>query len=183
VILRVQPMGDIARSSVEEAAGSARNHFGFEIEVADPVPALDAAWDARRLQFQSVLFMRALAAMPSNGAVRVLGITACDLFIPALTFVFGQAQLDGVLSLVSVARLRQGFYGLPEDPELFRVRTRKEVAHELGHTLGLTHCSNRECAMSLSTTIYQVDAKHDRFCEACRHQIDRRLGALELGKP
>jgi archaemetzincin len=179
VILRLQPMGEIDPGAVEIAAVSARDHFGFEIEVADPVPDVDFAWDARRLQYQSVLFMRSLAALPQDRAARLLGVTACDLFIPALTFVFGQAQLDGPLALVSLARLRQGFYGLAEDPELLRIRIRKEVAHELGHTFGLTHCSDRGCTMSLSTTIFQVDAKHDRFCDACLHHIIRRIAALE----
>ena len=175
MILRVQPIGELTRATVDAVAASAREHFGFEIQIAGPILAIDDAWDSRRLQYQSVLFMRTLASLPAGPAVRVLGITECDLFIPALTFVFGQAQLDGVLALVSVARLRQNFYGLPEDPELFRVRTRKEVAHELGHTLGLIHCPDRGCAMSLSTTIYQVDAKQDRFCGACRHLIGERM--------
>jgi archaemetzincin len=175
----MQPIGDVAPGAVEAAASSASDHFGFAVEISDPVPSLEDAWDPRRLQYQSVLLMRALAAMPRIGAARVLGITTCDLFIPALTFVFGQAQLDGALALVSVARLRPGFYGLPEDPELFRNRTRKEVAHELGHTMGLIHCPERVCAMSLSTTIYQVDAKRDLFCDTCRRLIDERLEALE----
>ena len=49
----------------------------------------------------------------------MLGIADVDLFIPILTFVFGEAQLDNRAALTSAHRLRQDFYGLPEDERLF----------------------------------------------------------------
>lgn len=181
MILRLHPIGEVSGATLETAAGSARDHFGFEVALGAAIVEPEAAWDPRRLQDNSVYFMRALAEQPREGAVRMLGLTERDLFIPALTFVFGQAQLAGELALVSVARLRQQFYGLPGDEELFESRTRKEIAHELGHTLGLIHCADASCAMSLSTTIYQVDGKHDRFCASCRHTIDGRIARLRQG--
>ena len=83
--------------------------------------------------------------------VRLLGITEHDLFIPMLSFVFGQAQLGGKAALVSFARLRQEFYGIDPADAVFTERARKEMLHELGHTFGLTHCPDRGCPMSLST--------------------------------
>ena len=47
-------------------------------------------------------------------------MTEGDLAIPTLTFVFGQAQLDGPVAVVSLARLRQEFYGLPGDDSVTR---------------------------------------------------------------
>jgi archaemetzincin len=46
--------------------------------------------------------------------VRVLGVTDCELFVPVLTFVFGEVQLDGNCAVVSMAHLGDEFYGLPE---------------------------------------------------------------------
>ena len=68
--------------------------FACEVQLAPPVPIPDGAFDARRRQYSSVAFMLALAAAIPNGADRSLGLTECDLFIPMLTFVFGQAQLE-----------------------------------------------------------------------------------------
>jgi archaemetzincin len=66
----------------------------------------------------------------------VLGVTACDLYVPVLTFVFGEAQLDGNCAVVSVARLKEEAYGMPRREDLLRERLVKEAVHELGHTSG-----------------------------------------------
>jgi archaemetzincin len=112
-------------------------------------------------------------------AVRVLAITEKDLFIPMLSFVFGQAQLQGQMAIVSLARLRQEFYELPANRALFLARALKETVHELGHTFGLTHCLDRKCPMSLSTSIQQVDGKTDEFCESCKILLRETLIMLQ----
>jgi archaemetzincin len=68
----------------------------------------------------------------TQGAWRVLGVTLLDLYIPILTFVFGEAQMNGNCAMVSAHRLHQEFYGLPADPKLFRERLLKESTHKLG---------------------------------------------------
>ncbi len=132
-----------------------------------PLEIPDAAFDERRRQYSSVAFMLALARGCSGGVDRVIGLTECDLFIPMLTFVFGQAQLGGRVALVSLARLRQQFYGAAADPELLRLRLMKEIGHELGHSFGLIHCPDRDCVMSLATSIQEVDRKTVDFCRSC----------------
>jgi len=54
-----------------------------------------------------------------------------DLYIPILTFVFGEAQLTDTGALVSTHRLRPEFYGMPQDPRLVQERLLKEAIHEL----------------------------------------------------
>lgn len=140
-----------------------------------PMPFPGDSYDAKRGQYKSVEIMKAVARTAPNDAARILGVTEGDLAIPTLTFVFGQAQLDGSVAIVSLARLRQEFYGLPGDDTLLHERVVKEVLHELGHTFGLTHCAEPACVMSLATHIGLVDSKDQRYCPRCGGQLVQKF--------
>jgi archaemetzincin len=129
------------------------------------------AADERRGQYYSTSILQALERRSDNGA-RVLGVAGCDLYVPVLTFVFGEAQLDGACAVVSTARLRDDFYGLPANEDMLRERLVKEAAHELGHTFGLRHCPDWSCVMSSSHAVERLDIKGAEFCADCRKPID-----------
>ena len=151
------------RDCVEQASGIATREM--------PLADVEFAFDAVRGQYSSIAVLEMLARDCPADAAKLLGVTERDLFIPVLTFVFGQAQLKGRVAVISLARLRQEFYGLPPDREILMERACKEALHEAGHTLGLVHCADRECAMSLSTNVRQIDTKRAAYCEACRAHL------------
>lgn len=128
---------------------------------------LEAAFDPGRNQFHSTRLLAQLVSHASGEGVRLLGVTEVDLFIPILTFVFGEAQLGRGCALVSTCRLRQEFYGLPGDETLLYRRAEKEAIHELGHTLGLVHCPDSACVMRTSHRVEDIDLKGSLFCPEC----------------
>lgn len=176
--LYLAPDHDVDPTVLSAVAVTLSAAFRLPMSALAPTPTPMYAYDERRRQFGSSLILRVLSDRIPADAVRVLAITECDLFIPMLTFVFGQAQLSGPVALVSLARLRQEHYGLPPDAFLLRERGCKECLHELGHSFGLTHCGMPGCVMSLSTTIEQVDRKTPKFCYECRAQLDSSLSRL-----
>ncbi len=134
--------------------------------------ALDPSF-ARHAERQQYLSSEILAAMQSHvssNTWRLLGVTSFDLYIPILTFVFGEAQLTGDRAVVSYHRLRQEFYGLPADMDLLANRLLIEAIHELGHTLHLTHCHDYRCVMAASHSVEWIDIKDSGFCQACLSQ-------------
>jgi archaemetzincin len=124
--------------------------------------------DLRRGQHSSTRILRWLLDHPPGHANKLVGITDVDLFIPVLTFVFGEAQMGGRAAVVSLARLRETFDRRPAPPELVEARLLKECLHELGHTFGMVHCAKPSCVMSRSNGILDVDGKHAAFCRPCR---------------
>jgi archaemetzincin len=94
-------------------------------------------------------------------------VTSVDLYVPVLTFVFGEAQLSGSCAVVSLHRLREEFYGLPAREELMRERLVKEAVHELGHTFGLRRCDDWRCVMTSSHAVERLDVKGAEFCFLC----------------
>jgi archaemetzincin len=153
----------------------------FDHQVEQHPPAFDpeGAFDPQRGQYSSRKLLASLLESTPERAERVLGVTSVDLFIPVLTFVFGEAQLDGRAAVVSTCRLENAFYGLPERPGLLLERLGKEAIHELGHTYELLHCSDVDCVMSSSTQIDGIDLKSDRFCVECTEALrGKRPGAV-----
>jgi len=126
----------------------------------------DAYHPTRRQYNSTQLLSKLLELHPTDGN-KMLGVTELDLFIPILTFVFGEAQLGGRVALISTHRLHPQFYGLPENEKLFYSRCEKEAKHELGHTSGLVHCRSYECVMHVSNSVEQVDLKQSSFCPTC----------------
>ena len=140
-------------------------HWPAQITSVDFDPAY--ALDQTREQYHSSQILLGLRNKFPSPSDKVLAIVPFDLFIPILTFVFGEAQLDGPAAVVSIFRLRPEFYGLPPAPDLIVDRLIKESIHELGHTFGLRHCRQLECVLSASTYVEEIDLKSHAFCPAC----------------
>ncbi len=133
------------------------------------------AFNVSRNQYGSSQLISALLDKFEDFNGRILGVTSGDLFVPVLTYVFGEAQLGGKVAVVSSHRLREEFYGLPPNPSLLRLRLLKESIHELGHTFGLLHCSNYLCVMHSSTGVEEIDVKTDKFCGDCAKEISAEI--------
>ena len=141
----------------------------FRVPAEILAPALDPAFavHAERQQFHSSEILGAVQKYINGDTWRLLGVTERDLYIPILTFVFGEAQMGGSSAIVSYHRLTQEFYGLPHDLDVLANRLLIESVHELGHTLHLTHCQEFRCAMASSHAVEYIDIKDSGFCEDC----------------
>lgn len=163
---------EVEREAFGAVRGRLESEFGIAVREMELGP-VDFAYDRERGQYASTAVLEMLTRVCPPDAVKLLAVTGQDLYIPVLTFVFGQAQLNGQLAVISLARLRQEFYGLAPNREIFLERASKEALHEMGHTFGLVHCGDRNCAMSLSTNVRQIDLKRSEFCEPCGARLWR----------
>ncbi len=125
------------------------------------------AFDPYRNQYNSTAIISTFVQRFEGLKGKIIGVTSIDLFVPVLTYVFGEAQLDGPVAVVSAHRLDDTLYGLPANPALTIERLIKEAVHELGHTFGLVHCRDYRCVMHSSTTVEEIDIKSENFCPSC----------------
>jgi archaemetzincin len=157
---------------LEHLAASLARIFRTPCRIRPETLDIGFSLESGRRQYYSTAIIQRLERAADPDA-RVLGVTHCDLYVPVLTFVFGEAQLDGACAVVSTARLREEFYGLPRRDELMRERLVKEAAHEIGHTFGLRHCPDWRCVMASSHGVERLDVKGSEFCATCRKAMPR----------
>jgi archaemetzincin len=137
----------------------------------------DGAFDGDRNQYRSDVILAAIKeyAVTKPEFDLVLGILDVDIFASTMNFVFGEAEHPGEVAFISLWRLRPEFYHKPSNEELFDERSGKEAVHEVGHTLGLIHCSNPFCVMHFSNSILETDVKKTFFCNKCSIKVERAL--------
>ncbi len=166
--LHLVRIGDVEPALLEALRAPLARHFRRPCQVADAQLEPAFALHPEREQYHSTELITRLESFRRPDTWRLVGVAAVDLYIPILTFVFGEAQMQGSCAVISSFRLRQEFYGLPADAALTHERLLKEAVHEVGHTLRLTHCASYECAMSASHSVELIDLKSAQFCAGCR---------------
>ncbi len=169
--LQLLPIGQLNDGLLRDLAPGLADVFQLPCEILrlklDPEPA----FHGERQQYHSSEILHRMQSYLNGNSWRMLGVARVDLYIPILTFVFGEAQMGGPCAVVSAHRLTQEFYGLPGDGNIFRERLLKEAVHEIGHTLNLTHCDDYQCVMAPSHAVEWIDLKSTELCASCRGRV------------
>ena len=93
----------------------------------------------------------------------MLVVTGSDLCLPGLSFVFGAANIRTAVAVVSLARLCGDLRVI-----------RREMLHELGHCLGLGHCS-RNCIMKYAKSLQDIWDRSGEPCQQCLYEMHYKL--------
>ena len=166
------PVGEIDRNVMDWLKNDLSPLFNKVVSIGKGMPEPDYAFDQKRKQYSSTAILKATMKQREYAPYeKILGIVDHDLFVPELNFVFGQASPKA--AVISLIRLRQTFYHLPEDQTLFHQRILTEAVHELGHTFGLEHCENTRCVMFFSNSLMDTDRKGSEFCPSCKSKLPK----------
>jgi len=163
-------VGEVDNQVIELLKNELVKVFNKQVRVAKGMPEPVYAFNKQRNQYLSTAILGAIMEKnddPSYG--KILGIIDHDLYVPELNFVFGEASRKA--AVISLTRLRQEFYHLPENRTLFHQRVLTEAVHELGHTYGLGHCQNPRCVMFFSNSLMDTDRKGPEFCSRCKNRL------------
>jgi archaemetzincin len=163
--------GNFEKGFLEEISDAVKHEFNCPADIREAHADLSECYDPGRRQYNADKLLREIEAMNIPGSDKVIGLFNVDLFIPILTYIFGQAQLGGRMAIASLHRLNNESYGIIADNGFLLDRFKKEVIHELGHTFGLLHCHTPTCVMRSSTYVEDIDQKDTHLCFDCRKLI------------
>jgi archaemetzincin len=147
------------------------SEFSVPVKIRDGHIDLSEFYDPKRNQYDGNRLLKKIEEEYGTDNLKTLGLFNVDLFIPILTYIFGQAFLNGRSGIASIHRLRNEKYGIRGNDNTFIDRIRKEVIHELGHMFGLIHCQNPVCVMRSSTYVEDIDQKTHHLCSKCREEL------------
>ena len=172
------PFGDMEHSLIAKIADALHHYAGWQCTTLKRLDIPPYAFDLRRKKFNSTILLELLIRLRAYPGSRILGITDHDIFKPDLNFVFGQAEPEFNVAVISLARLHESFYGKRENTELFTRRVVTEAVHEIGHTFGLPHCAAQQCVMFFSYTLDDTDTKGFQFCSKCMKLLEQKGNRL-----
>lgn len=164
-------IGYFDQEILEKISADIQDEFSFTVWQGRGNLDLGEFYDPARRQYNGSGLIKKVETEFADEKAKTIGLFSVDLFIPILTYIFGQAYLGGNTGIVSVYRLNNELYGLKPDEKLLHQRFRKEIIHELGHLFGLIHCREADCVMRSSTYVEDIDQKSHRLCHDCRGRL------------
>ena len=157
---------------LERMAREVTKEYQFPVNIETSHLDLSEFYDPMRRQYDGNRILKIIDSISAPQYIKKVGVFRVDLFIPILTYIFGQAALKGNSGIASLYRLRNEQYGLKKDEDLLLERFGKVIIHELGHMFGLIHCHIPTCVMRSSTYVEDIDQKTNSLCTKCRAELE-----------
>jgi archaemetzincin len=171
-LITVLSFGRFEKGFLEKISDVVMRELNCSIVIKDAHVDISEFYDPVRRQYNGDKLLKQVDSLKGPGDSKIIGLFNVDLFIPILTFIFGQAQLGGRTAIASLYRLANESYGMQADNNLLLERFTKEVIHELGHTFGLIHCHTSSCVMRSSNYVEDIDQKEAYLCTKCKLAIE-----------
>jgi archaemetzincin len=147
-----------------------RSVLPWRFAVAPPLCQAEPPCDTTSLEAG-----RLLSLLPAHKRFDELlvALTLSEITLPDTGGLLGYASPERRAAVVSLYRLAEGTTEVRGGRRILVERIAKEVLHESGHLLGLSHCEEPSCVMRYSQALHDTDLKQCCFCPACLKELSR----------
>jgi archaemetzincin len=188
-------LNDISRSIIRSLIRNLSTIFNTEVKISRNLIIPTSLFSEEKKQYDGRKLLKFLTENLTLGEVRGINLAVFDrdLFIGSLDHAFGVASPFPKVGIISVLRLHPHFdeeyftggmkrrksgrfplfvRGLSNKEKiLYYERILKEAVHSIGHTMGLSHCQDKDCIMYSTGSINDIDGKKTCFCNTCQASL------------
>ncbi len=161
------PIGEIPEIRIKSVAAHIEGYFNLCTEILPPLANPLYAFHKKRLQYSAAAIIDKMAPEVPEDYEKIIGLVDVDIFVPILTYVFGEAQQGGRCAVVSFHRLKKNSDGSSPTEAQVLERSAKIALHELGHLFGLYHCTDDKCLMHFCGDLDELDKTPLSLCRYC----------------
>lgn len=176
--IRIVPLGEVpAMVELDLVVAYLEAFFALDVVVDEPVSLEVTSREGERgLQLHADELLQALAARVPTDTALVLGLTAVDLYPDeGWHFAYGLASYGRRVAVASTARMAPTGAAPDERRRLLHRRLLGITTHELGHALGVAHCTHYSCVMNGANHMAEVDGHPLQVCPVDLRKLDRVL--------
>jgi archaemetzincin len=163
-IVNVLPLGNVNLDVIKNIETAVNEFYGYKIVILSRAPLTSDILANSKTRYEA---SKILAKFNSNK--NLLIITDKDVACTKGSInewgIFGLGYRPGTTCIVSTFRIKRNV-----SKKIFHERLKKICLHEIGHNLGLNHCSSDDirCMMNdAKGTIREVDQEEIFFCKKC----------------
>ena len=161
------PIGEIPNITCKSIAAHILGYYNLDVDILLPLEEPAYAFDTRRLQYNAGFIITAIEDEQCDDYDKIVCVLDVDLFVPIMSYVFGEARQGGRCALVSTYRLKKNVDGSSSPLSLQLERAGKVAIHELGHLFDLHHCMDEQCIMHFSGGLQALDEAYLNHCRYC----------------
>jgi archaemetzincin len=171
VSVLIVPLGDLDAELISDAQKGLETAYRIKVDVGQAQDVPGSAYYPPRNRYRAEKIVEELQELSTKGT-KVLGLTSVDISTTKGEHkdwgVIGLALLDGQGCVVSDYRIKG-----KGSEKLYRERWMKTVIHEVGHSLGLDHCTaSQRCPMQeYEGSIRNTDRSGMLLCTSCRAKV------------
>jgi len=175
-IIALQPIDHYVINDLESFQRELGNFYHTQVIVLKPIPIPESFFNRAVQKYSADSMVSLLSKIAGENNEEVIGITYFELYTikdgkkgmqPYFDEdIFGLGYLPGNACVVSDIKLRT------INSAVFNNRLRNVIIHEVGHNMGLQHCSDTACIMSEANGGFPaLDKKGMDYCNKCKREL------------
>jgi archaemetzincin len=165
------PLGEVDFILVNRLATNIGPIFNRSVDILKGMKVPQESYNVIRGQNYASVILNKLEQVKANQREFILGLLEEDIYLPDEAYIIGHSDTVSRTAVVSLFRIRQEFYGLPEDDKKVFMRLFKQSIFHLAPLFNLPSCWNPRCINYYSQKMFDIDSKGEKFCDLCRRKL------------